>query len=92
LFVTLTSRSKILPWKICCIECVKILQDKEFDILYNDMVETDDAIRAWLEVKQKKKGHSYMILAVVVMAIRRWIFQKFLIIFKELSMTCLYQL
>jgi hypothetical protein len=55
LFVTLTSGSKILPWKICCIECVKILQDKEFDILYNDMVETDDAIRAWLEVKQKKK-------------------------------------
>jgi hypothetical protein len=35
------------------------------------MVETDDTIRAWLEVKKKKKGHSYMILAVVVMAIRR---------------------
>jgi len=26
------------------------LSKQEFDILYDDLVETDDAIRAWLEV------------------------------------------
>jgi hypothetical protein len=26
----------------------------EFDILYEDLVETNDAIRAWLEVEPKK--------------------------------------
>jgi len=49
LLVTSTSGSKILPWKICYIMCTNISK-QEFDILYDDLVETDDAIKAWLEV------------------------------------------
>jgi hypothetical protein len=40
---------------------------QEFDILYEDLVETDDTIRAWLKVEPKEKwallydlsGHRY---------------------------------
>jgi len=28
---------------------------QEFDILYEDLVETDDAIKIWLEVEPKQK-------------------------------------
>jgi hypothetical protein len=41
----------------------------EFDILYDDLVETNDAIKAWLEVEPKEKRRYHMIMMVVVMVI-----------------------
>jgi hypothetical protein len=42
---------------------------QEFGILYEDLVEIDDVIRAWLKVKPKKNKHCHMILVVIIMAI-----------------------
>lgn len=39
----------------------------EFDILYENLMETDDVIKAWLKVELKKNKHYHMIQ--VVMAI-----------------------
>jgi len=42
---------------------------QDFDILYEELIEIDDAIKVWLEVEPKKNGHYLMIMVVVVMTI-----------------------
>ena len=42
---------------------------QEFNILYENLMEIDDVIKAWLEVELKKNRHYHMIQVVILMAI-----------------------
>lgn len=42
---------------------------QEFNILYENLVEIDDVIKAWLEVELKKNKHYHMIQVVILMTI-----------------------
>ncbi|KAF9665609.1 hypothetical protein SADUNF_Sadunf16G0140800 [Salix dunnii] len=42
---------------------------QEFDILYKNLIATDDIIRVWLEIQYKKNKHYHMILVVAIIII-----------------------